>query len=990
MELIGQTVKHKIFGNGIIVNSQGNKIKVKFDTQTIEKTFIYPDCFKSFLILENKNLLEELEQDIKKSKKYNENNLIKQQNQRIIHEISNPKMNKGKSVKDTQVVRFNNIDAFSDFYSKQIQSEITFLRKNGGKHINIYDGKFIMKQSSRYYYEFDTDTELSYPDGTQITLYLNGYKEIKGTLEFYSEFTILISTTENLGYSKDTEISNLEFSVESWWLLDSLNEQVKLMKYKSTSIMRSLVSDGLNQIEFGKKIKTGQDIAVNMSKENPITFIWGPPGTGKTQTLAEIALEHMKLGNRILMLSYSNVSVDGAINRVFELASNSKYNFKIEPGNILRCGYPKDKNILESEYISTFNYVLYANPEMVAKRNKILNDIKKYKKSNPEYMTLKKQLNDIRQKLSLSEIESIKNAKFVATTVSKVVVDKELSKMSFDVVIFDEASMSYIPQIVFGAGIAKKHFICIGDFCQLPPIVQGDNSEALSINIFKYCGISDALDKNCNHKWLCMLDTQRRMHPQIADIANVFMYHDLLKTEEGIKKVREYIQNSVPELLKAYGLVDLSYMMSTCISMKDGSRVNVLSAIISFALAQRAYDNNFEVGIISPYSAQAGLLHCMAIDQAEYNKQKSSQNESIITCATVHQFQGSEKDVIIYDAVDCYRQTHPGILLTGMKDNYANKLFNVAMTRAKGKFVAVANAKFMADKGIKTNLMFGQLIEKSKNMSSIDGHILECLDCGNHSCFKFYRKELSEKDFLQDIQSAKKSVYIDIPNKPTYNITFFEKLAKIIQQKKSKNIKVIVRAEKRSTIPNSMLPFTIEHSYAMNPVVIIDKSITWYGMPWSEAEFKTENGIIHTKYYPIIRFIGSKTSRKLYGLLEMNKTTDESIEVLESEETYTLSQYILKNKKCSVCSKSMQLKKSKNGKFYLSCTGYPTCTYTELLTLDLVEEYLYFPKDKTSRTLVPRCKCIKCNYSIEAKLGRYGIYLQCCGLQKHKYKLDEI
>ena len=31
-----------------------------------------------------------------------------------------------------------------------------------------------------------------------------------------------------------------------------------------------------------------------------------------------------------------------------------------------------------------------------------------------------------------------------------------------------------------------------------------------------------------------------------------------------------------------------------------------------------------------------------------------------ITCATVHQFQGSEQEVVLYDAVDCYRMKYPG------------------------------------------------------------------------------------------------------------------------------------------------------------------------------------------------------------------------------------------------------------------------------------------------------------------------------------------
>lgn len=149
-------------------------------------------------------------------------------------------------------------------------------------------------------------------------------------------------------------------------------------------------------------------------------------------------------------------------------------------------------------------------------------------------------------------------AKFIATTVSKAVVDKKLTEISFDVVIFDEASMSYVPQIIFGANLARKNFVCMGDFCQLPPIVQGNHSDGLTIDIFRYCGISDAVEKKLGHNWLCMLDIQYRMHPEIADIASKSMYYGLLKTDDGITEDREKLKESVPELKKAYGIVDLS------------------------------------------------------------------------------------------------------------------------------------------------------------------------------------------------------------------------------------------------------------------------------------------------------------------------------------------------------------------------------------------------------------------------------------------------
>ena len=61
---------------------------------------------------------------------------------------------------------------------------------------------------------------------------------------------------------------------------------------------------------------------------------------------------------------------------------------------------------------------------------------------------LKDELKSIRIRLMTEEKECVKDARFVATTVSKAVVDHTIFDSKFDVVIFDEASMAYIPQII--------------------------------------------------------------------------------------------------------------------------------------------------------------------------------------------------------------------------------------------------------------------------------------------------------------------------------------------------------------------------------------------------------------------------------------------------------------------------------------------------------------------------------------------------------------
>ena len=69
-------------------------------------------------------------------------------------------------------------------------------------------------------------------------------------------------------------------------------------------------------MDFSGSVPKGQELALRMSKKEPILFVWGSPGTGKTETLANMVLDHIATGERVPMLSHSNVSVDEAALRV--------------------------------------------------------------------------------------------------------------------------------------------------------------------------------------------------------------------------------------------------------------------------------------------------------------------------------------------------------------------------------------------------------------------------------------------------------------------------------------------------------------------------------------------------------------------------------------------------------------------------------------------------------------------------------------------------
>ena len=967
MDLTGKRVHHRSFGDGVITEQKKTTIVVTFRDGA--KMFSYPGCFQTYL----KILDTDLKEDVQEVVSQHEHAETAERKQRI-NELqtsisSNRRQEKDKSV---QIKPFASVADFCQAYRMALSAEISFIRMTGGKHILLQEGKRIGRDNGQFVYLLESEDELNYPEETPVTIW-KGQSQISGKILNCEAFSVYLISELDLG----AEVEMLNISAEACYLLQSVSERLMDLSLEPSEIAQDLICNGLKEIDYrNSDIAKGQETAVRMSLEQPITFVWGPPGTGKTQTLAKIAWAHIDKGERVLMLSYSNVSVDGAILRVTSLKND------VFPGQLVRYGFPKDKRISEHPYLSSYNLAINNYPDLLKRRTQLQAEKKRLEKNDPKLIQVEKELNEIRRELRAAESQCVRNAKFVATTVSKAIVDKEIRNGAFDVVIFDEASMATIPQIAYAAKLARKNFVCMGDFRQLPPIVQSSKESPLNADIFQYCGITQAVDQGSNHKWLCLLDTQYRMHPEIADFAGRSIYNGLLKSANGMTEKREKTVMAEPFAGRAMEFVDLSGTMSTCIKSSDDSHANVLSAFVTFSLALKAAQTQ-EVGIITPYHAQSRLLHAMVRDVNELEALPHA-----IKCATVHQFQGSEEDVIVYDAVDCYRLPFPGALIASTAGRYADRLFNVAMTRSKGKFICVANGSFMRNKGMSENLMFMQMLKSYRATAPMIPEIIRPNDDLEKYYFDFVEKENQVDEFIKDLATARREVRIDIPDSPANSDINTTRIAQALAEAQSRGVKVFVRAESKKNLHPTLKYFAVENHYLTDPVALIDKTVTWFGMPESAACFKIEGRTSAINNRPCIRFWGTHTAKILYGLLEMSQVMDQAKTVEKDAQgnliTDKLSDYVLAHKKCPVCGKPMQLKKSRNQKYFLSCSGYPSCKHTEFVETEFVEEYFYHKGNKNGM-LCPRCGC-----SLEAKISRYGIYVQCCGGKRHKYGLDEI
>lgn len=752
----------------------------------------------------------------------------------------------------------SSFEIFRRRYSKSLGIEIAYLKSTGGKRYRIVDGKNVISEENKYLYAFDSDMEMHFPSGTAVKLWFTD-KIVPGNIVSCEDFIILLETTEDIG----DEVNSVEFTAEQWRLLETLRERLEEIDPSASHIASELSGNGNKHISALQEISKGQDAAFNHAVSEPITFIWGPPGTGKTETLAEIAIEHINNGNRVLMLSYSNVSVDGAVLRVANKAD-------LPDGMITRYGYPRDKKLLESGSLYSYRYVLQTHPEqakeyqeLVSQRAKLRSKGKGHEK---EIQAISRRIVRIKTSFKDEEKELIQSAYFVATTVSNATVDKAIYTQRFDVVIFDEASMAYVPQIVFAASLAKKHFVCLGDFYQLPPIVQNKTDNRLLNDIYDYTGIRSAVENNSGHDWLVLLDMQYRMHHDIADFLSNQMYSGLLKTSSKISESRNEIASCHPCPNAAMTLVDLSKMYSACIKTMDYSHVNLMSALVSLRLAEKNLDN-YRVGIITPYGAQSRLILCMVRDLQQRDSRWNN-----VACKTVHQFQGSEEPIIIYDAVDCFRLPYPGGLIassTEKNHHLADRLFNVALSRAKGKFILVGNMDYFRMKNLSKKLLISKAINEIKKVRhDISGiNVLSELMPEHSEEPAVYAddKERSWKKYISDIKNAKKHIYIDVPDL----IGDIDDLIAVLNEKNESGVDICIRIPEDVQLPEELSQFVYNYDYVTNPITIIDKNIVWYGHPMCEADFISEGEDIETEYFPCLRFAGRHTARFLQAIFEI-------------------------------------------------------------------------------------------------------------------------
>ncbi len=568
--------------------------------------------------------------------------------------------------------------------AQQIQDK-KFLSLLSVSILERYGSKIVYRAS----YEDDEENQVLLPEGVSVDYKARGFKSQVIVLEQNQRnSTIIFDSTNELV----TE-GRARLSASPEFLLVGLRDKIKGYDVSQISFSELFMASGfesplITPISYEKLLSESQLQALRNSLSRTINYIWGPPGTGKTHTLARLLINMLLAKERTIVCSIANIAVDGIALKFIELAeayeAETGTNI-LRNGEVLRLGYVRNEKLKERKELFPDNDIINAL------RNDLARLTKRKTRIDSSTALYGKLLTEIDQKeRNLQELimQLINNARIVFCTSSKTILDSTIYNSYFDNLVIDEGSMMSPAYLFALARKQPKRLVIAGDFRQLGPIATGRGNMIdrwLKRSLFD---LLDEKDKVPDHPLVSMLIEQRRSEKDIVSLINAPFYNNRLKSIHNSK--HDDFLHLEPNRGKSIGFIDLGgnpdYLVERSASQ---SRYNLGSLNITLNLARNILANNptASIGIIAPYKGQVNLYKK---DLEKWHKTNELFKPNV-KAGTIHSFQGSEYDVIIYDMVDSLKSKHNENVPIGRLyfGEVGEQLINVAVSRAISKLIIV-------------------------------------------------------------------------------------------------------------------------------------------------------------------------------------------------------------------------------------------------------------------------------------------------------------
>lgn len=424
-----------------------------------------------------------------------------------------------------------------------------------------------------------------------------------------------------------------------------------LSQYTSMGTAVAVDQLSLAQESIAARLSPSQLGALDLVNHR-VGYLWGPPGTGKTECCAVMLGAYLmaKPDAKILVVGVANDPLDQVIHRADGLLKLNGRNDLRE--QVTRYGIGAKHRFYEHLLPGSKDALAPARPKDSNSSSVVLKD--------PEMAGF-----DSGQKVTRLFALSI------ASAIARI---EQLRAMApFDLLLIEEASQANWAQVLPLMSLAKSTVVA-GDPAQLSPVAKSEQADVRQWMAQSAFGAMPGLDADCVH----MLLEQRRMAEPICQLVSKVGYDGHLVTAPDC--LVNGIWQSERKITFA-GFTAHQHVVVPKFQVQKGAmgakyRLNSAAHILEILTEQRSSVTGLkaeDVLILSPFRRQVRLIRAL-LDKNGFRE---------VRVKTVHKTQGKEAKIVIFDPVDGNCEF--------LKSEEAKRLLTVAFSRAKAKLLVLAS-----------------------------------------------------------------------------------------------------------------------------------------------------------------------------------------------------------------------------------------------------------------------------------------------------------
>jgi len=447
--------------------------------------------------------------------------------------------------------------------------------------------------------------------------------------------------------------------------------------------------------ELDENQKCAVQKSLSLSNDCEVLVLQGPPGTGKTTTITEIVTQILKTRphEKVLIASQSNQAVDNVLEKICEF-EDKILRIGNDPKKMSKVAqnYTPDKvlNKIIKENIRRIdkNPVKFQNHEIQAKMEELQKDFREKLQHITSKMGNDAKSTEKNKEADLATLFT-RNIRLIFGTLLGISSWNKFREMTFDTIIVDEAGRATLSELLVPCIKAKK-LILVGDHKQLAPVIDDDVLEKIDdkneAKTSFFQRLFERTKRADRENLLHTLEYNYRAAGSICDLYSNAFYEGKLKTTDVINWKKQHSLSFTSNVVWC----DTGKLPDKEDKQKGTGKINQCNArIIERVLNQlktemTSQNKSYDIGIITPYKAQMELLRSRLAIKKNYADCK-------IDIGTVDSFQGSDRDIIIYDCVRSGKLKHkPKIDFIAEE-----KRLNVSLSRAKLLLVIVGDMDFL-------------------------------------------------------------------------------------------------------------------------------------------------------------------------------------------------------------------------------------------------------------------------------------------------------